>query len=128
MNRPTFPLPMSVHEADLLRLTEARAGELRVLDEATIALPQALPEQTFADYRHACTRVMKRWIVAEFAKSGRQPLSERTAIVHCEIAARRELKRALSDSESRLIGEAIRDFVTANVLHRALRGEDSRNG
>ena len=77
------------------------------------AFPAKLDEGSYAEYAHRWTRQMRTWVSWTLSDLAVEPDEDRYAYVILDGAATEQLRRGLTNDESRLLSAAIRDVLVA---------------
>ncbi|HVX40317.1 MAG TPA: hypothetical protein VHB25_12160 [Gemmatimonadaceae bacterium] len=86
--------------------------------------PPYVGAESYAVYRHESTRAMRLWVTYAFSDLAIPPSDEDEAIIVAASLAREEISRVLMPTELRLLGEAVRDILTARAIEAAVQRED----
>lgn len=112
--------PFSVELADLAASCEA-TGTVSLVPP----FPRCVaPTEHFGFYRNACKDAMRIWLKYATSDLSEFPTEELDARVIAEELATKEIGRSLELHESRLIGEAVRDVLTALLITSDMSAED----
>lgn len=103
----------------LLEVARERLSRLR-----TPYFPVAVsPAEDLTLYRHSVQRLARAWVFTQFEQYGTQRISEDRALRACERIAGEEIGRELHDVEKRILGEAVRDVLTAYTIMAQMEAE-----